>query len=279
MKKERNAGKAEKGESEQEELEDKEDVNQDQFFQKALPLPGTEEKKQSPDGKRKHDELEENEELDGIGEDAEDEDIDMAALAEKDPEFHKYLQANDPELLDFNEDDNLEGLEVSEDEDERPSKKRKTGKEVQEVNVQMVKKWKQAMHEQHSIRSLRETVLAFRSAVHMDDTEGKDFKYKIPSSEVYHEVLVTALRDAPKVLSHHLPVKEGKGGKVSVPTNSSQIKKLSQTRRRFERRYGPWSLSSHTSCSSESSSNRSSNLSQASGPTTPLMKPHESQLS
>ena len=205
-----------------EEVDDKEDVNKDEFFQEALPLPSTKSQTQT-NGKRKHEEVEE------VGEDAvddEEDELDMAALAEKDPDFHKYLQENDPELLDFNEDDDLDNLEVSEEEDERPNKKRKTAKESSsKVSLEMVKKWKQAMQEQHSIRSLRETVLAFRSAVHMDE-EGS-FKYTIPSSDVYHEILVTALKEAPKVLSHHLPVKEGKGGKITVPNSSSQFKKLS----------------------------------------------------
>ncbi|KAK5937439.1 Nucleolar Complex 2 protein [Knufia obscura] len=225
---EKNAAKDE-SEEEDEEVDDREDVNQDDFFQEALPLPTTKQDKAQPNGKRKHDELDEVE-VDGV--DDEDDELDMAALAQKDPEFHKYLQENDPELLDFNEDDDLEELEVSED--ERPNKKRKTAKDPFETNVsvEMVRKWKQAMQEQHSIRSLRETVLAFRSAVHMDE-ESKDFKYTIPSSDVYHEILVTALKEAPKVLAHHLPVKEGKGGRITVPTNSSQFKKLSPLIRTF----------------------------------------------
>jgi len=236
-KKVRSAQKTDEDESGGEEsVDDKEDLNKDEFFQEALPLPSTKKDKTQPtNGKRKHEDLADAEEVDSHDGFDEEDELDMAALAEKDPEFHKYLQENDPELLDFNEDDNLDDLEVSEGEEERPTKKRKTVKEpsTTKISVEMVKKWKQAMQEQHSIRSLRETVLAFRSAVHMDDEEGKGSKYTIPSSDVYHEVLVTALKEAPKVLSHHLPVKEGKAGKITVPNNSSQFKKLSPLIRTF----------------------------------------------
>lgn len=69
---------------------------------------------------------------------------DIAALAKNDPDFFKYLQENDPELLDFaetgagadasgaedddDEDDEMDGM--SEDEDEAPKKGKKgKGKE------------------------------------------------------------------------------------------------------------------------------------------------------
>lgn len=219
-----------------------ENVNTDEYFQESTPRPGrptTQKQPAATNGKRKHDELEVAKDVfeNMSDSDNEDDELDMAALAQKDPDFHKYLQENDPELLDFNEEDDLADLEVSEDDEEqRQSKRRKTGNEEpvqQTVSVETVKKWRNAMQEQNSIRSLKETVLAFRSAAHMDDEGVKDSKYTIPSSEVYHEVLVTALKHVPQVLAHHLPVKETKSGKVTVPTNSSQFKKLSPLIRTF----------------------------------------------
>lgn len=232
--KQRNAKAAEKEADPASEVDEDpvENVNEDAFFQEPLEVPQAKgaKKTQPTTGKRKHGEVNEVEANGASDVDDDEDEIDMAALAKNDPEFHKYLQENDPELLDFNEEGDLEELEVSGDEDGRPSKKRKTGQDqpsVQQVTVAMVQKWKTAMQEQHSLRSLKETVLAFRSAAHMEDDEGKDTKYNIPSSDVYHEVLVTALKEAPKVLAHHLPVKEGKNGKLTVPTNSTQFKKLS----------------------------------------------------
>ncbi|KAJ9661964.1 Nucleolar Complex 2 protein [Neophaeococcomyces mojaviensis] len=245
-KKQRNAQKKVKEEAGQsgsdEDVSEKDDVNQDEYFREALPLPIAKTRTESPrltTGKRKHEEpIKDSAESDDAesDDDMEVDGIDMAALAEKDPEFHKYLKENDPELLEFNEEDNLDDLELSEDEQERPAKKRRTSKNEpvsEELNVQMIRKWKASMQEQHSIRALKESVLAFRSAAHMDEDEAKDYKYTIPSSDVYHEVLVTALKEAPKVLNHHLPVKETASGKLRVPTDSAQFKKLSPLIRTF----------------------------------------------
>jgi len=244
--KQRNAQKRAKeggDESESEEATDgRVDVNQDEYFQEALPLPTAKSGNKTPQpttGKRKHEQTTEDVEESASAEsddNMEDDDIDMAALAQKDPEFHKYLKENDPELLEFNEEDNLDDLELSEDEEDRPAKKRKTSKNEpvsEELNVQTIRRWKASMQEQHSIRALKEVVLAFRSAAHMDEDEAKDYKYTIPSGDVYHEVLVTALKEAPKVLNFHLPIKETAGGKVRVQTDSSQFKKLSPLIRTF----------------------------------------------
>lgn len=223
----KNAGDEVEGE-EEEEIDAKNDVNQDEFFQDQIVVPqGKNAKKRKHDGETKEVEstlLESDGQDDGF-EDSADEELDMQAVINKDPEFKKYLQQEDPELLDFNEDDNLD--EFMSDDDERPNKKRKTDQQrSQEVSLDLVKKWQRSMKDQHSLRALREIVLAFRSAAHMD-AQDKEYKYTIPSSEVYHEVLVTALKEIPKVLAHHLPIKETAAGKLRIPTDSPAFKRLS----------------------------------------------------
>lgn len=156
----------------------------------------------------------------------------LAALAEKDPEFHKYLQENDSELLNFEDADlgEIDALSGSEAEEEGPKKKKQrkderskqdedsedegpsTGNEVTKATI---KKWEKAMTEQHSLRATREVALAFRAAAHVSDEEDKEFKYSISDPEAYHELLVITLKHLPKVLEHHLPIKENKeSGKV-----------------------------------------------------------------
>ncbi|KAG9829057.1 Noc2-domain-containing protein, partial [Aureobasidium melanogenum] len=102
----------------------------------------------------------------------------LDALAAKDPEFHKYMQENEPEALNFEDADLGEIDELSgDDEDERPSKKQKG--EGNEVTKQMIAKWQKAMTTQHSLRATKEVVLAFRAAAHVSDEEDKVFKYSI----------------------------------------------------------------------------------------------------
>jgi nucleolar complex protein 2 len=165
----------------------------------------------------------------------------MAALAEKDPEFYKYLKENDPETLDFDEDADfaeVDGLSESDAEQPKKKKKKKSKKAEQEeesddetgdlaeVTRAMVTKWTKAMTEQHSLRAMRQVVLAFRAAAHVNEDDGKDYKYSISSPDVYHELLLTTLKNVPEVLNYHITVKESAAGKVRVSTDSKKFKTL-----------------------------------------------------
>ncbi|MCJ1300248.1 Nucleolar Complex 2 protein [Hypocenomyce scalaris] len=162
---------------------------------------------------------------------------DLDALAEKDPEFYKYLKENDAELLAFNEDADLAEVDQL-SENEVPKKKRKKSKETRdaeveeadddemEVTIAMVNKWRIAMVEQHSLRAMRQVVLAFRAAAHVNEEDGKEYKYTISNPDVYHQLLVVSLRHVPDVLSHHLPAKESASGKVRIATDSKKYRTL-----------------------------------------------------
>ncbi|KAK5025234.1 Nucleolar Complex 2 protein [Exophiala sideris] len=199
------------------------DMNEDEFFREALDIPEDRAETQSKsDGKRKRNTQEGNHlEQSGLDiEGSDDDDVDhkgqLASLAAKDPEFYKYLQENDADLLDFDEDNDLAEVDDLSDE-ERPAKKQKTkGTEDDasaDVTSDMIERWKTSLAKEFSIRALRQVVLAFRAAAHADDEEDKEYKYTIASPEVYHEVLMTALKQVPVVLAHHLPIKESAGGK------------------------------------------------------------------
>ena len=167
----------------------------------------------------------------------------MDALAQKDPEFYKYLKENDPEALDFDEDADLAEVDQlsASDAEEQPKKKQKKSKkapvedeDASEVEVEdsaeltnaMVKKWKKAMMEQNSLRAMRQVVLAFRAAAHVNEDDGKEYKYTISSPDVYHELLITTLKHVPEVLNHHVPVKESAAGKVRIPTDTKKFRTL-----------------------------------------------------
>ena len=156
---------------------------------------------------------------------------DLEALAEKDPEFYKFLKENDAELLEFNADGDLAEVDDLSDE-EMPKKKGKKPKQEQVdedeslVSMAMVQKWRKAMLEQYSMRAMRQAVLAFRAAAYINSNDEKEHKYSISNPEVYHEVLVTTLECVPTVLSHHLPIKEASPGKVRVPKDSKKYRTL-----------------------------------------------------
>ncbi|KAI3324701.1 Noc2p family protein [Xylariaceae sp. AK1471] len=169
----------------------------------------------------------------------------MEALAKDDPDFYKFLQENDPETLDFDDADLAEVDDLSASEEDLPKKKRKKSTKADEADTltqdneltqEMVARWKASITENHSLKAARQVVLAFRSAAHVnEDTDDQEKKqhYTISSPEVFHDILLLALKKIPEVLQHHLPVKESASGKVYVPTESKKFKPLSMLLRSF----------------------------------------------
>jgi len=171
----------------------------------------------------------------------------MDELAEKDPEFYKFLKENDPEALDY--DDNADFSEIDElsgsDEDgeeEQPKKKQKKAKKAaqkvaedgSELTPAMIAKWKALMTETHSLRAARQVVIAFRCAAHLHEVdETSNPKYSITNPDAFNDILVVALKHIPEVLGHHLPVKESASGRVYVNTDTKKFKTLSILVRSF----------------------------------------------
>lgn len=171
----------------------------------------------------------------------------MDALAEKDPEFYKFLKENDPDALDFDDNadlaevDELSAGEESEQEEEQPKKKQKKTKnaaaeedeaegESKELTTTIVAGWRTSMKETKSLRATRQVVLAFRCAAHLNEDdidEDSQQKWTINSPEVFNDILVLALREIPVVINHHLPVKESASGRTYVQTDSKKFSTLS----------------------------------------------------
>ena len=153
----------------------------------------------------------------------------LEALAAKDPAFYKYLKENDAELLDFNEDAEVDALDGADSDDQQPiSRKKNSGVgESVKVTAPMIKKWTVSLEKNDSTGALRQLILAFRSAAHLNDEKAKEFKYAIPDADIYHQVLVTAMTEVPQAFSRQLPIKETAAGKLRIPTDSSKFKTLS----------------------------------------------------
>ena len=219
------------------------DMTVDEFFQGGFELPELPKKKGS---KRKRDTEGDASDSDASAEEApmqrdseddSDSESDMGdfkeqldRLAKDDPEFHKVLQKDEPEVFD-----DLDNLVLSEDEEDAPKRKKQKKRddsedeaEGNELDMKTVKKWRTALQEQHSLRAAKEVVIAFRSAAQVSSSEAeeKEFKYSVSNPQVYHELLTTALKEVPKVFEHHLPVQDKGNGKVHVPTESKKFKSL-----------------------------------------------------
>lgn len=189
------------------------DMTVDEFFQGGFEIPEKATKKTSKTtGKRKRTPVEDDEDSAssseedtqafpadddapsdaGSDEEGGDHKLQLEELAKKDPEFYKYMKENDPELLDF-EDADLDNLVLSDDDEEMPKKKRKTAKgeasdsededDSSEVTKAMISKWEKAMTEQRSLNALRQVVLAFRAAAHLNEETGKSYKYRVSNPD------------------------------------------------------------------------------------------------
>ncbi|CAO3574075.1 unnamed protein product [Mortierella alpina] len=176
--------------------------------------------------------------------------IQLDALKDKDPEFYKYLQENDQELLEFDgemedlvseeededeqegdeeEDEDMQGSdeEMEEPQPKKKSKKAQAEEEEEEtmdgiplVTKAMVDTWQSALVEKHSLRALRRLLLAFRAGAHLHDSEDdRSYAYKINSPVVFNKLVVTCLKHVIPTLDHHLPVQTTSGGKPK-PVNS-----------------------------------------------------------
>lgn len=196
------------------------------------------------DGVGADDDDDEDEEDLGDLDDIEDEEnamkAELAKLQEKDPEFYKFLQDNDKDLLAFGaDDDDDEDQDVDMDSDDEPEDRPLTKKELkarakqaagpQLVTNKLLSQWKRSMIQNHSIKSLRKLLLAFRSAARVGHSGGDDdaeSAYAIDSATIFNKVVMTTLRFTPVVLQHHLPYKSLPNGKFKLPTNDKKYSTL-----------------------------------------------------
>ncbi|PPQ68981.1 hypothetical protein CVT25_009166 [Psilocybe cyanescens] len=158
-------------------------------------------------------------------EDGENHMLELSKLAEKDPEFYKYLQENDKELLDFNP-DAISGADSSDEEGEDGDVDMEEEEEKTPIlTKEQIKKWQKSLLEQRSLRALRKLLTAFRSAAHLNE-DGQVLAWSIDSASVYSKLVTTTLRYTPVVLEHHVPYKTLANGKFKAPTQTPKFKTL-----------------------------------------------------
>ncbi|KAL0952733.1 hypothetical protein HGRIS_006964 [Hohenbuehelia grisea] len=147
----------------------------------------------------------------------------LSKLAERDPEFYKYLQENDRELLDFDPSTTIDLDEPVDDEDEDEDVEMED--RLPNLTMAHLNQWQKALLQQRSLRALRKLLIAFRSAAHMNE-EGQVLAWSIDNSTVYNKLVVTALKYTPVVLEHHLPYKTLPDGRFKAPTQNKKFQTL-----------------------------------------------------
>ncbi|KAG8959627.1 Nucleolar Complex 2 protein [Tulasnella sp. 419] len=171
--------------------------------------------------------------VDDLQDEAEDHLMDLKALADNDPEFYKYLQENDQELLNFDAsaplDESTDGEESAGmilDGDEVGTKEKSGDDDVPHLTSDILKQWQKGLLEYRSLRALRKLLLAFRSAANMNDSEPTKTGWTIDDPAVFNKLIVTSFKYTPVVLNHHIPYKTLPNGKFKAPAQSTKQKSL-----------------------------------------------------
>ncbi|TIB73269.1 Noc2-domain-containing protein [Wallemia mellicola] len=164
-------------------------------------------------------------------------------LSKTDPEFFKFLQENDKNLLEFDEsDDEQEDGEDdagdNSDDDEAAALAEMEGSQSKTTKLtnKMLRDWQRAIINHRSLRSFKKLILAFRSAAFstdMDDVpkkQSQNFTFEIDSADLFNKVVLTAFKYTPIVLAHHWPCKELPNGRFKLsPSPNSILPKLVST--------------------------------------------------
>lgn len=150
-------------------------------------------------------------EVDDI-EDAEAHAQDLAQLAEKDPEFYKYLQENDQELLHFGQ---------GEDEEEEEDEEKEEEEDERLLTMDMLQQWQKSLLLHRSPRALRRLLLAFRSVLSSHDDEVQH-AFHVQDSRVFSKLIITTLKYMPMVMEYHVPYKKTADGRFKVQTHTKK---------------------------------------------------------
>ncbi|KAG7743956.1 hypothetical protein KL932_001279 [Ogataea haglerorum] len=193
-----------------------EDMDVEEFFDADIELPI------QPAMKKQKDE-ETDGERSSSGSEAEFDEQDLKDLEKDDPEFYKYLQENDKDLLDFKPVNPLEAMSDDEDDADEEQEENSVPEEDKEedtieVTVDMIRQWEANLRsDQPTIKTLKTVVIAFKAAVHTGSSG--TYKYSVTDEKAFHKLMFLALQELTLSVQKLVPYKISSHGTRNLPSN------------------------------------------------------------
>ncbi|EEB06453.1 noc complex subunit Noc2 family protein [Schizosaccharomyces japonicus yFS275] len=150
----------------------------------------------------------------------------LQELKEKDPDFYKYLERNDEDLLNFN-------AKTLEEEVEDDLKEAGLGSSQVLITDEIIARWQTAMSENHSLNVMQKVIQAFKAAAYFNEEGSASLKYTISDPKIFNGVLLLALKEVPAVLQHHFPIKKVSEHRQTIDTSNKRLAKLSTSLRSY----------------------------------------------
>lgn len=160
---------------------------------------------------------------------------DMKALAEKDPEFYRYLQENDKELLDFEGVNPLDAMSDSAEEGEEEAEEAPAAAKAAaapasgapakvEITLPLVAQWRDALATKPSLKTIRNVASAFKAAVNIQNAPEEDYKYAVTDPAAFLQLMLVALQDVPAAVQRLVKYKvHAASGARLVPEKNPQL--------------------------------------------------------
>ena len=129
---------------------------------------------------------------------------DLDALKETDPEFYKFLQEEDSELLDFDEsegEDDDDDDDDEEDDDDDGSRPKSSKMDAKTLTSAVVTKLCERAASADSLGAVRNLLRAYRAAAHYgDEDEDEEAGVRLASSSAFHALVTFTLEEMDTIL-------------------------------------------------------------------------------
>ncbi|KAG7323580.1 hypothetical protein KOW79_013282 [Hemibagrus wyckioides] len=163
----------------------------------------------------------------------------LSRLKDSDPEFYRFLQDNDRNLLNFDDTDSSEDdeeekyhtlpsqLEVASSDEEVDEKDEKAKKSTK-VTAKMIENWKKALKKEVTAPLIRDITQAFKAAVATTKGDKEvECRYTVDDSSVFNALILFCIKDMYGALNKLLNFKtlDKDKKKLILPTSSPRWQK------------------------------------------------------